>query len=53
MINVLEGGTEMKHYITKYKTDDGKLIVVSWIQINLFGRSYCFSKKELVIQKNN
>ena len=25
MINVLEGGTEMKHYITKYKTDDGKL----------------------------
>lgn len=44
---------KMKHYITKYKTDDGKLIVVSWIQINLFGRSYCFSKKELVIQQNN
>ncbi|HGW6212092.1 TPA: hypothetical protein ACNHUD_002200 [Enterococcus faecalis] len=43
----------MKHYMTKYKTDDGKLIVVSWLQINLFGRSYCFSKKELVIQKNN
>lgn len=43
----------MKHYITKYLTDEGKLIVVAWLQINLLGRSYCFSKKELVIRNNN
>lgn len=43
----------MKHYITKYQNDNGDLIVVAWMQIDFFGRSYCFSKKELVIQKND
>lgn len=39
----------MHHYITKYKTDDGKLVIASWLQLNLFNRSYCFSKKEVVV----
>ncbi|WP_270376169.1 hypothetical protein [Enterococcus thailandicus] len=39
----------MHHYITKYKTDDGKLVIVSWLQLNLFNGSYCFSKKEVVV----
>ncbi|MGL9971527.1 hypothetical protein [Enterococcus sp. DIV1420a] len=43
----------MKHYMTKYKNDKGDLIIVAWLQINLFGRCYCFSKKELAIQKND
>ena len=34
----------MKHHITTY-TENGKKYVSSWLQINLFGRCYCFSKK--------
>lgn len=41
------------HYITKYQTDSGKMIFVSWIQLDLFDKSYCFSKKELAISKDN
>ena len=33
----------MHHYITKY-WENGKRYAESWIQINMFGRSYCFSK---------
>lgn len=43
----------MKHYITKYKNKYDELIIVSWLQINIFGLCYCFSKKELVIPKND
>ena len=35
----------MHHYITKYWTNDGKHYAESWFQINLFGLSYCFSKR--------
>lgn len=38
----------MRHYITKYH-EDGKQKVVSWVQINLFGKSFCFFKKEITI----
>ena len=35
----------MKHYMTKYvDLSDGKEYAESWLQLNLFGRSYCFSK---------
>ena len=35
----------MKHYITKYKRENGKTEVCSWLQINLFGKPICFSIK--------
>ena len=34
----------MKHYITFYGKN-GKCYAESWIQINLFGKVICFSKK--------
>lgn len=41
----------MKHYITKY-TEDGKLYVESWLQINIFGKAFCFSKKKIEINSD-
>lgn len=35
-----------KHHITKYRAD-GKTYVESWLQLNLFGKAYCFSKKKI------
>ena len=35
----------MKHYMTRY-TEDGIKYVESWLQIDLFGKSYCFSKRK-------
>ena len=35
----------MKHYMTQY-TEGGIKYVESWLQIDLFGRSYCFSKRK-------
>ena len=32
------------HYLTKYITD-GKKDAASWIQMNLLGRVWCFSKR--------
>lgn len=32
------------HYLTKYVTD-GKRYATSWIQMNLLGRVWCFSKR--------
>lgn len=40
----------INHFITKYK-ENGNLYAESWIQINLFGRVYCFSKKRILIEK--
>ena len=34
----------LHHYLTKYITD-GKKYAASWIQVNLFGRAWCFSKR--------
>lgn len=42
------GGLSMKHYITKYY-QDGKRYAESWLQINIFGRSFCFSKQKIEI----
>lgn len=38
----------IKHYITKYK-ENGKRYAEAWLQINLFGKSYCFYKKKIEI----
>lgn len=38
----------IKHNISKYRSNN-QLIVTSWLQINLFGKVICFSKKSLYI----
>lgn len=38
----------MKHHLTKYDAD-GKHFAESWIQINVFGKRLCFSKKRITI----
>lgn len=37
----------MHHYITKYVDENEHLIVEAWIQMNLFGRCFCFSKRRI------
>lgn len=39
----------IKHYITKYKEDDGKRYAEAWMQINCFGKYFCFSKRKMEI----
>ena len=36
----------MRHYITKYEKD-GIQYAEAWIQINLFGKNFCFSKRKI------
>ena len=38
----------MHHYITKYM-DKGQKYVESWMQINIFGKAFCFSKRRIAI----
>lgn len=38
----------MHHYISKYVENDEKY-AESWLQINLFGKSFCFSRKKIKI----
>lgn len=38
----------MKHYITKY-VQDGVRYAESWMQINLFNKTFCFSKRRIAI----
>ncbi|MBK5254210.1 MAG: hypothetical protein JJE03_07125 [Peptostreptococcaceae bacterium] len=38
----------VKHHLTKYRSNDKKY-VASWMQISLFGKQLCFSKKALEI----
>lgn len=38
----------IKHHITKCGTE-GKRYAESWLQLNLFGKCYCFSKKRIEI----
>ncbi|EAA0233649.1 hypothetical protein ACX40_14795, partial [Listeria monocytogenes] len=45
-----QGGNHMlNHYITKYANEDGRRFAVSWIQLNLFGKCYCFNIKQIII----
>lgn len=36
------------HYITKFK-ENGKRYAESWMQINLFGKCFCFSKRKMEV----
>lgn len=36
------------HYITKY-AENGRLYAESWLQINIFGKTFCFSKQKIEI----
>ena len=36
----------IKHYITKYESN-GKRLATSWIQLNLFGKAFCFNEKTI------
>lgn len=38
----------MKHHLTKYYADE-KQFVESWIQVNVFGKCLCFSKKRITL----
>ena len=38
----------MKHYITKYY-ENGKRYAESWLQIDIFGKCFCFSRKRIEI----
>jgi hypothetical protein len=35
----------LHHYITKYRDENNELVITSWIQLNIFGRAFCFSEK--------
>lgn len=37
------------HYITRY-TEGGKQYVEAWLQINVFGLSWCFSQRKIEIE---
>lgn len=36
---------DTKHFITVYE-ENSKLYAESWLQLDVFGRSYCFSKNK-------
>mgnify|MGYP001771247138 CR=1 FL=1 len=38
----------MHHYITKY-TEEGVKYAEAWIQLNIFGKSFCFWKRRIAI----
>ena len=40
------------HYITKYE-EHGYQYAEAWLQINLFGKCFCFSKRKIVIGTTN
>lgn len=39
------------HYMTKY-AEGGTLWAESWIQLNLFGRCYCFSRRKVALRES-
>jgi len=36
----------LHHYITRYE-ENGIKYVEAWLQINIFGKPFCFSKRKL------
>lgn len=38
----------MHHYITRY-TENEICYVESWLQINIFGKCFCFSKRKIKV----
>lgn len=41
----------IKHYMTKYSTDDGRQIIESWLQFNIFNWTIPFSRKRYVYNR--
>lgn len=41
-------GKMIRHYITKY-TENGKRYAEAWIQINIFGKCICVSRKRIFL----
>ena len=41
----------MKHFITIYG-EEGKVYAESWLQINLFGKCFCFSRRRIEVTDN-
>lgn len=39
----------LKHYMTKYTTPSGKKYAESWLQLNAFGKCFCFWKRKIEI----
>ena len=39
----------IKHYLTKYTTEDNQRWAEAWLQIDFFGKSFCFSKKRIKV----
>lgn len=39
----------IRHYITQY-WENGEHYAEAWMQIDLFGRCFCFSKKKLKVR---
>ena len=40
----------LKHHLTKYKVC-GKTVAASWLQLNIFGKCFCFSQKTINIDE--
>lgn len=38
----------IKHYITKYVENETRY-AESWIQVNVLGKTFCFSKKRIAL----
>nr|DAU16413.1 MAG TPA: hypothetical protein [Caudoviricetes sp.] len=36
----------LRHYITKYKEGE-QYYVESWLQLDIFGKSFCFSRRKI------
>ena len=36
----------IRHYITKYE-ENGQRYAEAWIQVNVFGKCFCFSKRKI------
>ena len=43
-----KGDGTMKYHLTKYY-ENGKHYAESWLQINIFGKCFCFSRRRLEI----
>jgi hypothetical protein len=41
--------TGVHHYITQY-TENGVRYAEAWLQINIFGRAFCFSRRKKAIR---
>lgn len=37
----------VRHHLTTYRQEDGTRVAEAWIQLNLFGRCYCFARRRI------